>query len=174
MKTAVGIFSQRWAAELAAARLHDGGIPAERINVLAPGADDTTKIPTTDTEQGGTGAAIGGVVGAAGGLSLAFVSAVIPGIGMAAAAILGLGGAVGGAAVGAALEENLSAGIPKDEVQLYQSAVRQGRSVVFALVDDAEQVEEARKTLLACGAESLDPAGHDVSIGFREALYAHK
>ena len=41
------------------------GIPDDRINLLAPGAErELRRVPTTDTEQPGVGPALGGVVGA--------------------------------------------------------------------------------------------------------------
>ncbi len=47
-------------------------------------------------------------------------------VGLAAAAILGIGGAVGGAAAGAALEKDSTTGLPADELFVYKDALRQG------------------------------------------------
>src|SRR6185436_14567506 len=94
------------------------GLRNDRINVLTPASspDKLAEIKTTETEQAGTGAAIGGLVGGAlggsAGISLgtAAASLLVPGVGsvlavgLAAAAILGAAGAVGGVVAGEALE----------------------------------------------------------------------
>ena len=91
------------------------------------------------------GKALGGVVGAAVGtaagapLGMVLAAAVLPGvgpaiaIGLAASALLGIGGAVGGAAAGGSLENSLTEGLPKDEVFIYEDALRQGKSVLFVI-----------------------------------------
>jgi len=65
METAVGIFSSQTQARRAVQRLVEGGIPAARINILTPGdwKHEVGAVPLSDTEQGGTGKAIGWVVG---------------------------------------------------------------------------------------------------------------
>jgi len=113
-------------------------------------------------------------------LPLATVTAVVPGIGpvfaagLVAAALLGLGGAVAGAAAGKALEDHLATGISADEVEFYQSALRQGRLVVVASADTETQAEDVHAILQAFGAESIDPAEHDPWIGLREPHYERK
>src|SRR5215831_17164325 len=124
MQTVVGIFTSQAAAELAAARLCSLGITREQINFLIPGASQAQleRIHTTDTEQPGMGAALGGVVGgaigASGLMSTAVIMTMIPGVGPIAAiglVSLGLVGLLGGALVGAtaggALESALSDGL---------------------------------------------------------------
>jgi hypothetical protein len=84
----------------------------------------------------------------------------IPGIGpIIASGIIGalLFGA-GGAAVGATLEESLVAGMPHDDVFVYEDALRRGHSVVIALVEDDELAERARAGLDSAGAERIDAA----------------
>jgi hypothetical protein len=183
MQTVVGIFTSRVVAERAAERLHTLGIAQEHINFLVPGASELQleQVPTTETEQPGMGPAIGGVVGgamgASGGLvAPAILSVLIPGIGpitaigFAALGIIGLvGGAVAGAAAGSALENAMSDGLPKDELFVYEDALRQGRTVLIALTEDASQAEEARKALAQAGAESLDAARDKWWLGLRDA-----
>jgi hypothetical protein len=183
MKTVVGIFTTREAAERAAAHLRSRGLSAEHLNLLTP---DLTKkqlasVPTTDAEQPGIGQAIGGVVGGAMGasgglLGATIASALIPGIGtitaigMAAVGLLGLaGGALAGAVAGGTLENALSQGLPKDELFVYEDALRQGRTVLIVLVDDTTQAEATRTALVEAGAESLDAARENWWLGVRDA-----
>jgi len=181
MKTAVGIFSSRAAAERAAHGLRTLGITDEHLNFLTPGAaDDQPKaVPTTDTEQPGMGKALGGVVGgamgASGGLfATAIASTIIPGvgpitaIGLAAAALFGVGGVAAGVAAGGALENAMSEGLPKDELFVYEDALRQGYTVLVALTDDTAQHEAALQVLERAGAESLDAARERWWVGLVE------
>jgi hypothetical protein len=98
------------------------------------------------------------------------VSLLIPGIGpvialgVAGAALLG----VGGAAVGAAFEDR-DKGVPRDDLFFYEQALRDGRSVLVAVVDDASHAERVRATLAAAGAESLDEARERWWLDLREA-----
>jgi hypothetical protein len=87
---------------------------------------------------------------------------------LAAAAAGGIGGAAAGGAVGSALEQHLSMGVPKDEVFYYEHALREGHSVVVATSDRDDQLEEGRRVLEQAGAESLDAAREKWWIGLRE------
>jgi hypothetical protein len=181
MIAVVGIFTSRASMEQAIERLRGLGIPHAQINCLFPGASsaELDTVPTTDAEQPGVGKAVGGVVGAATGasgglLGAAVVSAVVPGIGpvmgvgLAAAALLGLGGAVAGAAVGDALENTLEVGLPKDELYVYEDALRQGRIVLIVLCEDKKQADEVREVLARTGAESVDAAREHWWLALRD------
>ena len=139
MKSVVGIFNSLADAKRGAAILRTLGIPERRISVLAPGTKDAqveAHVPTTESEQPGMGKAIGGTVGAAlgvaGGLEAgaAVASIMVPGvgpvlaIGLIGAALLGAGGALAGAAAGGALEEGIMKGLPRDELYVYEDALR--------------------------------------------------
>ena len=107
MNTVAGIFTSRADAGRAVERLRSGGVGEDSISLLTP---DTTQgelddaVPTTETEQPGTGSAfggtVGGAVGAASGLGLgaALASFFVPGVGpilaagLVGAALLGAGG----------------------------------------------------------------------------------
>lgn len=182
MKTVVGVFDSRAAAEHAAERLQASGIRSEQINCLTPGTSPAAldSVPTTEGEQPGEakvlGAVVGGATGASHGLlGAAVASAVVPGIGpvaaigLIAAAVLGLGGAVAGAVVGGALENTLSTGLPKDELFVYEDALRRGRTVLFVLTEKEEQAEAARDVLAQAGAESIDAAREHWWLGIRDA-----
>jgi hypothetical protein len=122
------------------------------------------------------GGLVGGVFGATTGMGLGALAAslLVPGFGAVAAAevlgglLLGAGGVAGGAAAGGALEEKLSRGLPKDELYLYEHALKNGHSVVFALVED-EEADRARAVLEAEGSESLDAARESWWVGIRDA-----
>jgi hypothetical protein len=183
MDTVAGVFNSRDDAERAIQGLRSAGIAQDRIAFLIPGTTDKAveaTVPTTDTEQSGMGTAMGGTVGGAmgiaGGASLgaAAASLLIPGVGpviaggIIGAALLGIGGAATGAASGAALEKSLADGIPHDELYVYEDALRKGRAVVIAFVDDTEAAESARNVLAQAGAESIDAAREDWWLGLRD------
>jgi hypothetical protein len=182
METVVGIFTSREGVERAIERLRALGIPQEHLNCLVPGMSNAqlAAVPTTDAEQPGMGKVLGGVVGGVTGasqglLGAAVVSALVPGvgpvmaIGLAAAALLGVGGAVAGAAVGGALEDSLEEGLPKDELFLYEDALRQGRMVLIVMTEQEEQADTVRETLAQAGAESIDAAREHWWLGVRDA-----
>jgi hypothetical protein len=187
MQPEVGVFSDRARAEAAADRLRREGFGAGQVEVLLPGEAARTDalVETDDAEQPGVGRAVGGVVGAAAGasaglgLGAAAASLLIPGvgpvtaIGLAAAALFGAAGAVGGVAAGGALEDKSQRGLPHDELYLYRDALRHGKGVVFVVPETDDEVKRAREVLEEAGAESLDAARHAWWIGVRDAEKAH-
>src|SRR5262249_2636755 len=162
--------------------LGSGGIAQERINVLMPDEKRTPikRVPVTDTEGPGIGKVMGGVVGgtvgAAAGAELGALGAGLlsPGvgpiiaIGSAAAAILGLGGAITGAVLGGALDESLTEGLPVDDLFLYEDALRKGRSVVIVFAAKQKQATAVRQLMTAQGAESIDSARESWWLGIRD------
>jgi hypothetical protein len=184
MEAVVGIFGQSAEAARAASDLRAIGVDESRIGVVTPQDPraELQTVPTTEAEQPGVGAAlgavVGGAVGAAAGLPLgtAAASVLIPGvgpvvaIGILGAALLGAGGAAAGAAIaGGPLEESLRQGLPKDEVFVYEDALRQGRSLVIVLADDRAEAERAREVLAATKAETVDAARERWWVGLRDA-----
>lgn len=189
MENVVGIFNSLPDAKRAAAILRSLGIPEDQISVLAPGTSETEVeaiVTTSDTEQPGMGQAVGGAVGAAlgvaGGASAGAAAAtllLVPGVGavlalgLIGAALLGAGGAAAGAAAGDAMEKGIAEGLPRDELYVYEDALRRGRSVVVAFADDKQLVENARKAMGRAGAESVDAARQEWWIGLRDAEQEH-
>jgi len=179
MKTVAGIFASREAAARAIQRLRGIGVRDEAINVLAPGMserDIEARVPTDHGEQPGMGTAIGAVAGAATGASIglpigaAIATFVIPGVGpIIAAGLLGaaLFGA-GGATVGHKLEDSLSTGVPRDELFIYEEALRRGRLVLIVEAETDEEADIVRATLDAAGAESVDAAREEWWVGLRD------
>lgn len=188
METVAGIFPSRAAAEEAVRQIHSLGIPNDRIALLTPGMTDEgveKRVPTADSEQPGMGQAMGGTVGGAIGvasgatLGAAAASLLVPGVGpviaggLLGAALLGAGGTVTGMAAGEALEKELVAGLPHDELYLYEDALRKGHSVVIAFLDDEGAVYAAQGAMASAGAETIDEARENWWIGLREAEAAH-
>ncbi len=188
MESIVGIFNSFADAKRASALLRSLDIPENHIAVLSPQTSDSVvedNIPTTDAEQPGMGATVGGTVGAAlgvaGGLEagVAAASLLVPGVGpvlalgILGAAILGVAGGAAGAVAGKALEKGIGDGIPRDELFVYEDALRRGRSVVMAFVDVAQVADKARTELSRAGAESVDAARNEWWIGLRDAEREH-
>ncbi len=181
MVAVTGIFKSAEDAHRSVQRLRAMGIHGEhRLNVLTPASTEkeVAQVPTSDTEQPGMGAAVGGVVGTVGGLGVgtAATSLLIPGIGpVAAAGILAAGflGAVAGAKAGDKLEDAMTDGPPKDEMFLYEDALRHGRSVVIVLADGDDEAESVRTSLAESGAESIDAARQSWWIGLRDVEQEH-
>jgi hypothetical protein len=179
MGTISGIFNSIKEAEKAFSELQtQAGFRAEDLILLTPQSStkDLDAVPTEEGEQPGMGSAIGGVVGGAIGLAAGTVVAnlVLPGIGTIlavglGAGALGIGGAVAGAVGGGALENQLSSGLPKDEVFYYEDALRQGRTVVIGTSTDDDVIVKGRRVLERYGAESIDAARDRWWIGVRDA-----
>lgn len=187
MKAVTGIFNSFDQARRSAGDLKDKGVADDHINFLAPGGSSVNidKIPAAEGEQPGIGKTVGGVVGAAIGtaagapLGMTLASAVLPGvgptiaIGLAASALLGVTGAIGGAAAGGNLENALTEGLPKDELFVYEDALKQGRTVMIIFTDDDKQAELAREILKRHEAESVDAAREQCWVGTRDAEMEH-
>jgi hypothetical protein len=187
MEPVVGIFADRARTENAAGALRQAGFEDGRVEVLLPGEATPPEavVATDDAESPGVARAVGGVVGGAAGataglgLGAAAASLLIPGVGpvtavgLAAAALFGAAGAVGGVAAGGALEDESQRGLPHDELYLYRDALRHGKGVVFVLPRTEDQEERARELLRGAGAESVDAARHAWWIGLRDAEKAH-
>jgi hypothetical protein len=178
MEIIAGIFATPDDATRVTERLRGIGVREDAITVLAPGgaARDLNRVPTAEGEQPGMGAALGAVAGAATGASAgvpigaAVATFIVPGIGpIIAAGVLGaaiLG--AGGAAIGHALEDNMRTGLPKDELFVYEEALRRGRTVVIVQARDENEADVIRTAMDAAGAESIDKAREEWWIGLRD------
>jgi hypothetical protein len=175
MKAIAAIFGSRADAERAAQHLLALGSLPEHLAVLSPGAHPRDAVRTDEGEAQGTGAAIGAVVGGATGAAIgmplgAAMSLMVPGVGPVIA--LGLIGAAlfsaGGAALGSALETTLSQGVPRDDLFIYEDALRRGRSVVVVLTEDESLAERARETLRDAGGTDVAAARDEWWAGLRE------
>ena len=182
MKTLVGIFETQTDAAAAYREFRSLNLRGENIIVLTPGASlqELDAVPTQDGEQPGMGKAIGGVIGGAMGLAggLAVATLLLPAVGPVlaiglGAGALGLGGAAAGAAGGKALEDLLTRGLPKDEIFLYEDALRQGRTVIIVICEDEDLLIRSREIMERNRAESLDAAREKWWIGLRNTEETH-
>jgi hypothetical protein len=183
MEPVAGVFRTVEDARRAFIELRHAGFSPDDLSVLSPGdvEDKIPTVPVSATEQPGMGKTIGGVVGAALGMAGGFeigaaaVSLLVPGVGpvlavgLAGAALLGYGGAVGGAALGEAAETRTTEGLPADEVFFYEDALRQGRSLVIVMANGGGEAARAAELLKEAKAESLDAAREAWWIGLRDA-----
>jgi hypothetical protein len=178
METVTGIFDSRVAGETAFSNLvNTTDFDRDQLVLLTPGERAEEKIdavPTDEGEQPGMGSAIGGVVGGAVGLATGVVlsNLVLPGIGpiltLSLSASGGLGGALLGALGGSAAERALSTGLPRDEVFMYEDALRKRRTLLVAQAESREAAQTAREVMERNGAESIDAAREKWWIGLRE------
>jgi hypothetical protein len=183
MQAVVGVFSAQAEAEHAVDTLRSTGISADSVTLLAPGdiRKEMESVPVDASESPGIGKAVGAVVGAAGGLTTGLVvAAIIPGVGLVSAlGLLGMailtavGGGVVGAAAAESIENQMTEGVPEDEIFVYEDALRKGRRVVIALAEDENAAARFRELLETEGAESVDAARHKWWVGLRSAEEEH-
>jgi hypothetical protein len=180
----VGVFESRSTAEFTCYALHISGLGDQRIYFVPPEASDDQLgvIPTIATEGPGIGKAIGAVLGAVIGIGLGFgvaaaiedfvaaaISPVI--VELALASVAGIGGLVGGLAAGQKLDDSSSQGMPEDELLLYKDALKRGRCLVIATADNRAETNVLRSALYRHGAETVDAARHQWSLGLCSAEY---
>ena len=179
MQAITGVFTTRPPAEAALQGIQQAGIKAENVTLLTPGsakevAREVAEVPVDAAEQPGMGKAVGALVG--GGIGLtggAALMALVPGVGPVTAlgllgtAILGAAGATAGAAAGSKAEDATYEGLPEDEIFVYEDALRKGRCVVVALVENEDSASRVREILQREGAESIDAARDQWWIGLR-------
>jgi hypothetical protein len=179
MPAVVGVFKSRTDAERGVAKLREIGIPPQQINVLTPQATEAelAAVPTSQGEQPGMvktlGALTGGALGA--GIGEMVATMLLPGVGLVLALGIaggGLLGAIGGGAIGNEAEKTVFSSLPEEEFFVYEDALRRGRSLVIARVDD-DAVEAARGAFDDAGAESVDRAREMWWIGLRDVEREH-
>ena len=179
MPAVVGVFKSRADAERGIAKLREIGIREDRINLLTPHAteEELAAVPTSQGEQPGMvktlAAVTGGALGA--GIGEMVATMILPGVGfvldlgLAGGALLG---AIGGGTIGGEAEKTVFASLPEEELFVYEDALRGGRSLVIARVDD-EMAEAARGAFDDAGAESVDRAREMWWIGLRDVEREH-
>jgi hypothetical protein len=185
MEAITGVFNTRANAARGVQEAYEAGISADKVTLLTPGSVDHIEkeirlVSTDTTEQPGMGKAVGALLGGGVGFTGgSLLMAVVPGLGpitalgLLGAAILGAAGATAGATAGGKAEESTSEGLPEDELFVYEDALRQGRTVVIALVDGEPSASLLRERLKQAGAESIDAAREQWWIGLRSAEESH-
>lgn len=173
MITVSGIFASGADAAEAAQRLIASGIPERSIALLGPGTTDaeaTAAVAHTEAGEGSAGKKLGGAVGRGLGIAGAIMlggaagSSFVPGVGavlgvgILAAAILGASGVGLGKAAGSEIDEAIVSYLRRDEIFIYEEALRHGNTVLIAAVGAEPEAEFSRKLLLNSGAISIDEA----------------
>ena len=151
METAIGVFSSRERAEEAVRELLGSRVPEESIVFL------TRSEPEAVTTGKQAGATVGGFMGMASGMSAGVVAATLMltgigtvfALGFGAAALIGLAGAGGGAAVGKAMTESGDGPQPtpdekcSEDVLFFREVLRAGRSLVVVRTESKETASSA-------------------------------
>jgi hypothetical protein len=173
MQPITGIFNQFTDAARASGQLQ-AILDEKQIVLLTPESppERVLEVPKTE-DMPPVGGAMGATVGGALGLGLAFA---LPGVGpiaalgtAAAALLFGAGGAAAGWKLGDAADRAGWSGVPVDELYVYEDALRTGRSLVIAYVDNPEDEDGVRAIMQQNGAESLDAARERWWLGLRDA-----
>lgn len=171
-KTIIGIFASRSDAEKAINQIHnDLSIPNEEISFIYRNTEDEVKEVSADSvssDTPGEGAKKGAGIGAvAGGLAgIAATAGLIPVVGPFFAAgpllaALGIGGAVGitaagaagGAAVGGIIGALANLGVGKEKAKEYEDRVAAGDILLSVHADEPKEVEQK---MLDCGATNVE------------------
>lgn len=157
-----GLYASPALAENAVDHLLGKGFSNSAISVLLPDDESTRAFAhekhTKAPEGAATGVTTGGIIGGSLGLLAGIGALAIPGVGpliaagpiMGALAGLGVGGAVGGV-VGALI----GMGIPEFEAKRYESAVKDGGTLLSVHCDTAHQVDDAKLALRETGARDI-------------------
>lgn len=146
METAIGVFSSRERAEEAVRELLGSRVPEESIVFL------TRSAPESVTLGKQAGATVGGFMGMATGMSAGVVAATLMltgigtvfALGFGAAALLGLAGAGGGAALGKTMTQGGDSPQPtpdeecSEDVMFFREVLREGRSLVVVRTEFKE------------------------------------
>ena len=181
MEAVTGVFATCAAAESALQKVHNAGVPLDKLTLLTPGnrdliAREVEAVPVDAGEQPGMGNAVGALLGGGVGFTAgSALMAVVPGVGpvtalgLLGAGILAAAGAVVGAKAGGRAERATYEGLPEDEIFVYEDALRKGRCVLIALADDEPSASSVREILQSGGAESIDAAREQWWIGLRSA-----
>lgn len=148
--TITGVFRTRDDAEKAYNSLLARGYSSDQIILLMSDktqreqfkdSDHKTEMGTKAAEKAGVGSAIGGTTGAIVGAIAAIGTAVaIPGLGLIVAGpiVAGLAGAGAGGIAGGLIGALVGSGIPKEEAETYQEAVKKG-GIVVGVVPKSEE-----------------------------------
>lgn len=163
MRTVVGMFETREAAEEAIQHLLASGFHRDQVGVAmrdhrtAEEIAEHTGAEDMSTEGATAGAISGAGVGALIGLALVGSTIAIPGIGpllVGGPLAAGLTGAGIGAAGGGLIGGLIGAGIPEEEAREYSERIERGHILVSVQCEES-MVPRAREILVEEGARSV-------------------
>jgi uncharacterized membrane protein len=150
-KHIVGVFDTHEEAVTAYEKLKAKGYRAEDISVVAKDRGDVdafNRETGSKTEDGMVaGATTGGILGGAAGLLAGVGALAIPGIGPILAAgpiAASLAGAAVGAGTGGLAGALIGAGIPEEEANHYETAVKEGKLLLIADSDTVQTPDTNR------------------------------
>ena len=152
-----GIFPTRESAEQAIGRLYDAGFAPEDVSILMSdnthGREFAVQKSSKAPEGAATGAAVGGVLGAAALGFAALGTLAVPGLSIAAsgplvAALTGLGA---GAAAGGLTGALVGLGIPEHEAKFYKQEIDRG-GILVGIYAHNDRKQDARRILEDSGA----------------------
>jgi hypothetical protein len=155
-----GLFRDRESAENAYSTIHSRGYDKDDVNLLMnedtrnkyfKDVDVKTELGNKALEGTGTGAAIGGTLGAIAAAVVAVGSVTIPGVGLLVAGPIAaaLAGAGAGGVVGGLVGALVGAGIPEERATIYDRGLKEGGIVMTVnprTDEDAEYFEREWKT----------------------------
>lgn len=142
------------------------------VHVLVPGESraQIKAVPTTQ-DMPPILRYMSAVIGAVLGFGFGFVLPSPYAFGLAI--VLAGAGAVAGWKLGDLLDRAGSTGLPADALYVYEDAVRQGRTVLVALVERKENEAEVIRAMEEEHAETVNPAGEgDWQVGLVDATEA--
>lgn len=162
--TILGLFDDPIDARRAVEQLRDSSLKLDDVSIVSRATESGAAISSVDDVSAGEGAAVGAVWGGLVGLAALLIPGVGPFIALGALGAA-LTGAVTGAVVGGIAAALIDfGGIPEDEARAYESQVHAGKTLVAVKVD-AEHADEARRLLVAAGADSLYDNQTDLASG---------
>jgi hypothetical protein len=165
-----GVFSSPDDAQRALAELDSIGVPDTKTSLLTPGdmsrQSEWVRFDAAESPGAGKGQPR---------LTSAFLPGVgrVTGAGPLAVAILRAAGARIDAAAGGSPKDALVEALPEEEIFLYEDALREGRSVVIALVEDAMAGEPIRESLVKQGAQTSEVRRQRWWMGLRDNEREH-
>lgn len=182
---AVGVFSNRNAAEHALTELRDAGFSMNKVSVIVKDSDRTGDIAGVDTQErvgnkadegAATGAVTGGILGGLTGLLVGLGTLAIPGVGpilLAGEVATTLATTAAGAGIGAAAGGLLGAlvglGIPEERARVYNDRVSRGDYLVI-VEGTEEEIRRAESILRNRGIEEFGiynaPVADDTRTGY--------
>jgi uncharacterized membrane protein len=161
-QTVVGIFDGQHGAEKALNELKEIGLTPAQVSVVAKDTSETKSMVEgsamggAETTGAGTGALMGGLFGGAAGWLIGIGALAIPGIGpivAAGALATTLGGAAVGAVAGGLIGALVGAGVPEDDARTYETHVKEGRILITAHAQTADQAQDTRDVFDRYGSE---------------------